>query len=175
MMIVRALKRVAPVVLALSVSAGARAAETGGCESFAWSVAKELAWMQAADGAATASGSKLDPTPEKAITLSLAPVSKVTFPVAPTGRRKDNAGERYGGIADFNAPAAGLYQVTLAIPGWIDVVQNGKALKPSAHSGKSDCPGVRKTVRFDLAAGPFTVELSDVTTDKINFAVRRAD
>jgi hypothetical protein len=154
----------------------AYAAETGGCESFAWPIATELQWMKASDSEALASGAKLQAPPDKAITLSLLPMSKVSFPVAPTSKPRANAGERYGGIVDFaGVPEAGLHQISLSIPGWIDVVQDGKTLKPSAHTGKSDCDGVRKSVRFDIGPGPFSIEISGIFKDTIKFAIRPAE
>jgi hypothetical protein len=64
------------------------AAEPGGCDAFAWPIATELQWMKATDNEAVASGAKLATPPEKAIALTLQPMSAVTFPVAPTSRRK---------------------------------------------------------------------------------------
>ena len=154
----------------------ANAVETGGCESFAWLLATELQWLKAADSETVTSGAKLPSPTAKAIALSLLPVGKVSFPVAPTSKPKAGAAEAFGGIVDFDGSAApGLYQVTLATIGWVDVVQNGKALHPSAHTGKSDCDGARKSVRFEIEPGPFSIELSGVTKDAIKFAIRRAE
>lgn len=160
----------------LSFSSYAFAAETGGCNSFAWSIATELKWMKAADSQTVASGAKLPQPPEKAIALSLEPMSTVAFPVAPTGKLKPE-GEVYGGFVTFDSPssAPGPYQVTLETAGWVDVIQDGKALKSTAHSGKSDCDGVRKSVRFTLDPGPFTVEFSNIKKNAIKFAVRQAE
>jgi len=44
-------------------------------------------------------------------------------------------------------------------------------VKSTAFSGALGCEGVRKSVKFDLAAAPFTVELSGVKTDSIKLAV----
>jgi hypothetical protein len=100
----------------------------------------------------------------------------VSFPVAPTGKLKPE-GDVYGGVVIFDSPssAPGSYQVTMQTGGWVDVIQDGKALKPTAHSGKSDCDGVRKTIRFNLDPGPFTVEFSNIKKDAIKFAIRQAD
>ncbi len=68
-------------------------------------------------------------------------------------------------------PKAGTYRVTLAAPAWIDVIQNGHALQSTAFSGASGCAGVAKSVKFDLAAAPFTVELSGTTAHAITFVV----
>jgi hypothetical protein len=168
--------RIAVCAVAFVTPLSAYAAETGGCESFAWPIATELQWMKAADSEALASGTKLQAPPEKAIALSLLPMSKVSFPVAPSSKPRPNTGERYGGIVDFDGVTeAGLHQISLSIPGWIDVVQDGKTLKPSAHTGKSDCDGVRKSVRFDIGPGPFSIEISGIFKDTIKFAIRRAE
>lgn len=167
---------VAVCTVVLAAASTAFAAETGGCDSFAWPIKTELQWMNAPDSDAAASGAKLPVPPAKAIALSLQPMSAVAFPVAPTARKKPE-GDVYGGIISFDSPssAPGSYQVTLQTGAWVDVVQGGKALKPTAHSGKSDCDGVRKTIRFNLAAGPFTVEFSNARKDSIKFAIRQAD
>jgi hypothetical protein len=160
---------------ALIFPLSALAQETGGCGSFAWPIATELKWIKAADVQALKSGAKLPQPPEKAMNLALEPMSAVTFPVAPTGRRKPD-GDVYGGIVNFDSPssAPGSYQVTLESGGWVDVVQDGKALKSTAHSGKTDCDGVRKTLRFTLDPGPFVVEFSNIKKDSIKFAIRQA-
>jgi hypothetical protein len=35
------------------------------------------------------------------------------------------------------------------------------------------CEGIRKSVKFDLAAAPFTVELSSVKTDEIKIVISK--
>jgi len=45
----------------------ANAAETGGCESFAWPLATELQWLAAADSETLTSGAKLPSPPAKAL------------------------------------------------------------------------------------------------------------
>jgi hypothetical protein len=152
----------------------ARADETGGCQGFAWPLATELQWMKATDSDAVASGAKLAFPPAKAITLSLKPMSDVSFSVAPTSRHKNHA-NAFGGVVNFDGVEAGIYQVTLAKKGWVDVVQNGKAIRSAAHTGKKDCDGVRKSVRFEIGPGPFSIELSNFADDVAKFAIRRAE
>lgn len=152
------------------------AAGTGGCESFAWPLKTELAWMTAPDSDAAQSGVTLAAPPLKAIALTLQPVDAVKFDVAPTGKGKAEEGKAFGGVLKFDGVAEpGLYQVSLSGPGWIDVIQNGKALATEAHTGKSDCEGLRKSVRFEIGAGPFAVQLNGVPGDSIKIAIRRAD
>ena len=74
-----------------------------------------------------------------------------------------------------NIGKAGLYQITLSDEAWIDVVENGARVKSSDFSGQKACPGVRKSVRFDLAAGPATLQISNSESPKINLAIAPAD
>ena len=48
--------RVFVFVCALAVPLSADAAETGGCETFAWPLATELQWLKASDSEALTSG-----------------------------------------------------------------------------------------------------------------------
>lgn len=162
--------------LALLAPLKAHAAGTGGCESFAWPMKTELEWMKASDSEAVSSGATLAAPPAKAIVLALQPSDSVTFEIAPTGKGKAEPGKGFGGVVKFEGVAEpGLYQVSLSGPGWIDVVQSGKALATEAHTGKSDCEGLRKSVRFNIGAGPFAVQLNGVPNDAIKISVRRAD
>jgi hypothetical protein len=68
-------------------------------------------------------------------------------------------------------PQGGSYKVTLSSEAWIDVTQDGHYLKSSAHSGASGCPGIRKSVKFNLDAAPFIVQLSNVPANKISVAI----
>lgn len=160
----------------LSFPISARADETGGCESFAWSVATDLQWMKAADSETVTSGATLQAPPAKAISLSLLPMDKAAFPVAPTSRRKNDSGDRYGGVVAFASVGdPGVYQVSLPVAGWVDAIQGGKALRSTAHSGKKDCDGIRKSVRFDLGPGPVTIEISGIPKETLKFAIRRGE
>jgi len=80
--------------------------------------------------------------------------------------------DSFAGFFDAKAPAqAGSYKITLSAEGWVDVAQSGHAVKASAFSGALGCEGLRKSVKFDLAAAPFTVELSGVTADSIKLVI----
>jgi hypothetical protein len=71
-------------------------------------------------------------------------------------------------------PKAGLYEITLSDEAWIDVVQGGASVKSSDFSGQKNCPGVRKSVRFPLAAGAATVEISNAASAAIQVAIAPA-
>ena len=160
----------------LFIAAPIEAAETGGCGSFAWPVTVELEWMKSPDAEQVGAAADLATPPSKAIAVTLKPSAEVTYPVAPSGKPKSASGETFGAVINFAGVAKpGVYQVSLSGPGWIDVVQNGATLKSTSHSGKSDCEGLRKSVRFDIGPGPFTVELSSVPSSAIRFSIRNAE
>ena len=133
------------------------------CDHLKWSVAKERAWfaspapLPAVSGSAEA-GTGYVVTLEKGIKL----------PVAPE-RAPDK--DAYAGVVSIPKLDAGAYQITLSDEAWIDVVQNDALVKSSDFSRQRDCPGVRKSVRFTLAAGQATVEISNAQVGKITFAV----
>ncbi len=108
--------------------------------------------MTAADPVAVETGAEVSLRPDKAIELRLVPQTEAKLPAQPSGQPKSLPDLAYAGAVTIGAiERAGLYQVTLSSPGWIDVVQNGKTLDTVAHTGKSDCPQIRKSVRFNLS------------------------
>jgi hypothetical protein len=74
-----------------------------------------------------------------------------------------------------NVSKAGSYQVRASAEAWIDVIQEGKSLASTAHSGRRDCPDVRKTVRFDLQTGAVTIQVSGVDSKLIKLAIPPAE
>ena len=55
----------------------------------------------------------------------------------------------------------------------VDVVQDGRRLKSLTATGATGCAGVRKSVKFELAATPFTMQLSGVQANSIGIAISR--
>jgi hypothetical protein len=164
------------LVVLLASSTPALAASTGGCESFEFPLATELAWMTAPESDAATSGAKLDALPAKAIALTLVPTAQAKFEVPPTGKPKNKPEASHAALVTVSGVSEpGIYQISLSGQGWVDLVQNGVALKSVAHTGKSDCEGLRKSVRFEVASGPFTIQLSDVPTAQIRMTIRKAD
>jgi hypothetical protein len=160
----------------VSGTSWAIAAGEGGCGAFEWPLDKELGWMADQNAKAASSGDKLAEPPASAIALKLAPLASVTFAVAPGGKPKGDAKEAFGGIVTFDGvPKPGTYQVTLSSVGWIDVVQNGAALPAAGHTGMKDCAAIRKSVRFEIGSGPFSLQLSGIPRDTIKIAVRAAE
>jgi hypothetical protein len=171
--------RLAPTLIALAVLAVAPscafAAGAKGCEAFLWPLATELAWMKAADSEMAAAGATLPAPPEKAIALALQPASDVKFVVTPTSTPKPEDAKSFGGVLSFERmPAAGQVQITISTHAWIDVVQNGATLEATGHTGSPDCDSIRKSVRFEVGPGPFSLQISSAPEDTIKIAIRPA-
>ena len=69
---------------------------------------------------------------------------------------------------------AGLYQITLSDDAWIDVLQGQARLKSVAFTGQRDCPGARKSVRFDVGSAAVTIQISNAPAAAINLAIAPA-
>ena len=165
---------VVALFLVLASAAPAPAHEGSGCNGFGWPVDTEIEWMKATVPA-TQSGAKLASVPNAAVDLALAPAERVTLPSPPSGKPHGEVKTPHAGFFVIEkVPKAGLYQVSLASPGWIDVIQNGKVLDSSEHSGAKDCPTLQKSVRFQLEEGPATIEMSSVPDSHIKLTIRAA-
>ncbi len=149
---------------------GPAGAADDGCEKFAWPLARERAWFAAADKPSVAAGETLAATPKGAFTLRLQPASQAAFTLPP--ERKPNSDQGFGGIVQFSAvEQEGIYQVTLSEEAWIDVIQNGRYARSVGSSGRSDCPGLRKSVRIEIQKTPMTLQLSGVATNAVVVAI----
>ena len=87
-----------------------------------------------------------------------------------TPQRAPAAGT-FGATASIVVPPEGELQISLSDEAWIDVVQDGHAVKSAGFSGVKTCPGIRKSVRFKLSAGPATVQLSGSKKADLKVAV----
>ena len=136
------------------------------CEHFKWSVAKEKEWFASPSPLPASSG---EANVNTGYTLVLS--RGLALPVAPERAPKPNT---FAAVVNVPKLDAGLYQITLSAEAWIDVAQNGALIKSSDFSGQRDCPGVRKSVRFNLASGPATVEISNADEGNLMFAIAPA-
>lgn len=156
------------IAVALAVGAPALAQEPVGCDKFKWSVGRERVLL--ASPARMMSGAAMTQALAAAITIVLQPYAQATLPVPPS--RAPKTPDTFAGFIRAPAiPKPGTYRVTLSAPAWIDVVQNGQAVKSTAFSSASGCAGIAKSVKFDLAAVPFVVELSGATAREVTFVV----
>jgi hypothetical protein len=156
--------------LALLGNASAWAAEEpSGCDKFKWPIERERAALTAPDRMKLVSGGDVAALPSTGITLALRAPAEARLPTPPERAPKEGT---FAGFANFKtAPKAGLYSISLSAGGWLDVVQDGRFLKPKAHSGAADCDGIRKTVKFELEAKPFMVQVSGIKEEAVSVAI----
>jgi predicted lipoprotein len=146
------------------------AQEPVGCDKFKWPLDKERATLNGTDLPKLASGDRAPWQIPFASIVALVPFADVKLPAAP--ERAPKSPTSFAGFVQVPAPSrGGTYKVSLSSEGWIDVVQDGHAVKSSAFSGATGCEGLRKSVKFELAAQPFTVELSGIPADTIRIAI----
>jgi hypothetical protein len=161
-----------PVLVALLLLGGApalAAEEPSGCDKFKWPIDRERAALTAPDRAKLTSGNELAALPAGGFTLALATPADAKLPTPPERAPKEGT---FAGFASFKtAPKAGLYTISLSSGAWLDVVQDGHLLKPKAFSGATDCDGIRKTVKFELSASPFVLQISGAKENSISVAI----
>ena len=162
-----------PLVAALvgcSIAAPCLAQEPVGCDKFKWPLDKERATLIGTDLPKLASGTQVRFPIPFGTAVALVPFAEAKLPVAPERPPKDP--NSFAGFLKVPAPPKpGIYKITLSAEGWIDVVQNGRTVKSAAFSGAQGCDGIRKSVKFDLVAQAFTLELSSVRSSAINLTV----
>ena len=163
--------KLAFIVLAgCAMAMPAFADEPVGCDKFKWPLDKERATLNGTDLPKVASGARVTFPIPFATFVALVPFADAKLPMPP--ERAPKSPDSFAGFFDAKAPAqAGSYKITLSAEGWVDVAQSGHAVKASAFSGALGCEGLRKSVKFDLAAAPFTVELSGVAAASIKLVV----
>lgn len=141
------------------------------CDQFAWSIKREKAWF-AGNPPATHSGERFTMSDE-GVLLELKPTKGFDFFLPPERPVKPDSFS--GNIVIFGVMNPGVYQVTLSDEAWIDVFENGFRLKSTAFTGEKDCPGVRKSVRFELTPGaPITIQISNAPKNEIKLAIAPA-
>jgi hypothetical protein len=145
------------------------AEEPSGCDKFKWPIDRERAALTAPDRAKLTSGNEFAAMPASGFTLTLATPADAKLPTPPERAPKDGT---FAGFASIKtAPKAGVYTISLSSGAWLDVVQDGHFLKPKAFSGATDCDGIRKTVKFELSASPFVLQISGSREDSISVAI----
>ena len=143
--------------------------EPSGCDKFKWNIDHERAALTAPDRIKLASGGELAALPSTGMTLALHAPADAKLPTPPERAPKEGT---YAGFANFkSAPKAGVYTVSLSAGGWVDVVQDGHFLKPKAFSGATDCDGIRKTMKYEIEAKPFVLQISGTKDDSVSVAI----
>ncbi|MBR1226869.1 MULTISPECIES: hypothetical protein [unclassified Bradyrhizobium] len=157
------------VALLFGAAPALAAEEPSGCDKFKWPIERERAMLTAPDRATLASGVELGTLPSTGLTLAMVAPADARLPTPPERAPKEGS---FAGFVSVKAPPkAGLYSISLSSGGWVDVVQNGSFLKPKAHSGATDCDGIRKTMKFELSANPFVLQISGTRENSISIAI----
>ena len=162
---------IAATILAVFFVSPARA---DGCDKFAWSLARERTLLAATGKPVLKAGDTLATVPAAAFTLRLQPGAEAAFVMPP--ERKPKGEQWHGGIIKFpGMPKAGIYQITLSDDAWVDVLQNDRYARSVGSTGRSDCPGLRKSLRIDLGTWPFVLQISGVSADSIAVTIGARD
>ncbi|MGJ4926605.1 hypothetical protein ACQR1I_01260 [Bradyrhizobium sp. HKCCYLS2038] len=163
----------AALLLTLFATTATLAAEPSGCDKFKWDIGRERATLTASNASKLDSGAEIAALPASSLSLSLRPPVDAKLPTPPERTPKD--GTFAGFVRLVTAPKAGIYTVSLSAAAWIDVVQDGKILKPIAFSGATDCDGIRKTVKYELGAQPILLQISGAPDPSISVAILSAE
>jgi len=159
-------------LIALLLAAPALAQELVGCDKFNWPLERERTML--ANPTVVVSGSDVRQPLAAAMLVTLVPFADADLPLAP--ERTPKSPDSYAGFVRISAlPKPGTYRITLSQGAWIDVIQDGAAVKATAHSGASGCDGVRKSVKFELGGGPIIIELSGTTAHAVALVVTRIE
>lgn len=65
------------------------------------------------------------------------------------------------GLAAVDVAKPGKLEVILSNATYVDLVRDGKILQSTGHTDLRSCPGIRKSVTFDVVPGRYTVQLID--------------
>jgi hypothetical protein len=145
------------------------AEEPSGCDKFKWNIDHERAALTAPDRIKLASGGDVAALPSTGMTLDLSAPAEARLPTPPERAPKEGT---FAGFTSFKAPPkAGIYTVSLSTGAWVDLVQDGHALKPKAFSGATDCDGIRKTMKYEISASPFVLQVSGTKENSISIAI----
>jgi hypothetical protein len=145
------------------------AEEPSGCDKFKWPIEHERAALTAPDRVKLASGADVTAVPATGMTIVLLAPADAKLPTPPERAPKEGT---FAGFANFKAaPKAGIYTVSLSAGAWIDVVQDGHALKPKGFSGATDCDGIRKTMKYQISAAPFVLQISGARDNAVSVAI----
>jgi hypothetical protein len=145
------------------------AEEPSGCDKFKWNIEHERAALTASDRIKLVSGGELNVLPSTGMIIALRAPAEAKLPSPPERAPKEGT---FAGFATFkNPPKAGIYTISLSAGGWVDVMQDGHFLKPKAFSGATDCEGIRKTMKYEISANPFVLQISGTKEDTVSVAI----
>ena len=140
------------------------------CTKLAWNLDHERALLNG-QTASVASGATLASLPTTALALTLQPGTSVPLPHA---SQKPTDPSKGTGFFTVHLAQPGAYLVSLSSEAWIDLVQGGNLVASTGHTGDPNCPGLRKSVKFTLAAAPVTLEITNAAANSIVLSITLA-
>jgi hypothetical protein len=153
--------------LLAALSGAAQADDAPACATFKWSLAREQALFTAPQPVTSGAGLAVG----AGYRVALVDVGALAFPAKPERPTKPGT---HGALLALRIGAAGAYDVTLSEEGWIDLADHAERVVAADFSGAKGCPGLRKSVRFELKPGDYTVQLSNAEGDALNIAITPA-
>ena len=161
------------LIVASAASPAFAADNADPCSSFSWPMTAERTLLAAATHTQVKDGGFIERAAPLSFALALVPDKDANFALVP---QKAPSPSGYGASIGVDAPPAeGDYLITLSSEGWIDLIQNGASVASTAHSSAMNCPGMRKSVKFHLAAGaPRTIQISSAPGPGIDVAITPA-
>ncbi len=163
------------LLIGLAAALSGASAASAECTGFKWPLDTELAWFNAGNDVAAKSGDELAEVPAKAVALKLLPAKTVKMPVAPGVKEEVVGPDQFSGWITFPAGVKpGLYQVTLSTDGWIDVVQNGAIARSKGFTGRRECKVFHKSVRYEVGAGPVSIQITGAPAETVRLTLNEA-
>jgi hypothetical protein len=146
------------------------------CSGFAWEVSRERALFARSAlplTAGTDSASAPVLVPERLYALQLQPLGKVTFLTAP-GKSMPADGS-YAGLAALRISTPGTYRISVDVPYWIDVVEDGGLTGAKGFQGAPGCNAPHKIVEFAFpVARQVMLQFSGPASASIHVAISAA-
>jgi len=99
--------------------------------------------------------------------IGLLPANNVKLVVK--GERPARSGST-AGLAALDVAKAGKLDVILSNAAYVDLVRDGRILKSTGHTDLKTCPGLRKSVNFDVVPGRYIVQLTNAPEKSVKMA-----
>lgn len=99
--------------------------------------------------------------------IGLLPAKSVKLAVG--GPRAPRPGST-AGLAALDVTKPGKLDVLLSNATYIDLVRDGRILRSTGHNDFKTCPGLRKSVNFDVVPGRYIVQLTNAREKSVKMA-----
>ena len=142
------------------------------CDKGQWSLERDRVALGEPRKPDLGNGFKLALPTDAAIIFQMPAMAGANLPHPPT-KPQDRG---YGGILRLSAPEPpGVWQITVPAYVWVDVFVGGKPLSPLAFTGPSNCPGVRKSLRYRLPPGEVVLQLAGAEDQRMAIFIDRVE